>query len=79
MDTQALDNDTRLKWVVGGDDVAGYEVLWRATTESEWRNVVSVGKVGSVRLELSKDNAIFGVRSVGSNGYRSPAVFPFPA
>jgi hypothetical protein len=80
VDTTVLDNDTRLKWVVSErEEVEGYEVVWRATTAPLWTHVVGVGKTGSATLELSKDNVIFGVRAVGRNGYRSPAVYPFPA
>ena len=36
--------------------------------------------LGAVSPALSlKDNVIFGVRAVGRDGHRSPAVFPFPA
>lgn len=81
VDTQVLDNATRLKWVGPKEDgnVEGYEVVWRATTAPLWTHAVSVGKVNSASVELSKDNVIFGVRAVGKNGYTSPAVFPFPA
>jgi Zn-dependent M28 family amino/carboxypeptidase len=80
VDTTALDNNTRLKWLVASDpDLKSYEIVWRATTASLWTHMLDVGKVGSVTLPLSKDNVIFGVRAVGSNGYKSPAVFPFPA
>ncbi|KAF2010371.1 putative zinc metalloprotease [Aaosphaeria arxii CBS 175.79] len=79
VDTTALDNNCRLKWIVSDNaELAGYEVVWRATTASLWTHVVEVGKVGSVTLPLSKDNVIFGVRAVGNNGYKSPATYPFP-
>jgi len=79
VDTTVLDNDTRLKWIVSNHtNVAGYEVVWRPVTSSLWSRVVDVGKVGAVTLPLSKDNVIFGVRTVGTNGYKSPAVYPFP-
>jgi len=79
VDTTVLDNDTRLRWVVSNHtNVAGYEVVWRPITNSLWTHMVDVGKVGAVTLPLSKDNAIFGVRTVGTNGYKSPAVYPFP-
>jgi hypothetical protein len=79
VDTTALDNNTRLKWIVSSNpDLKGYEVVWRATTAPMWTHMLDVGKVGSVTIPLSKDNAIFGVRAVGSNGYKSPAVYPFP-
>jgi hypothetical protein len=79
VDTKVLDNDTRLKWIVSNHtNVVGYEVVWRPVANSLWTHMVDVGKVGSVTLPLSKDNVIFGVRAVGSNGYKSPAVYPFP-
>ena len=79
VDTTVLDNNTRLKWVVSSNAaLAGYEVVWRSTTASLWTHMVNVGKVGTVTLPLSKDNVIFGVRAVGTNGYKSPAVYPFP-
>ena len=56
----------------------GYEVLWRGTDESVWRGVIDVGDVEMAMVGISKDNVEFGVRSVGGNGYKSPAVFPFP-
>jgi Zn-dependent M28 family amino/carboxypeptidase len=79
VDTTVLDNDTRLKWILSNDtNVANYEIVWRSTTASLWTHMLDVGKVGSVTLPLSKDNVIFGVRAVGTNGYKSPAVYPFP-
>jgi len=80
VDTTALDNNTRLKWIVSTElGLKSYEIVWRATTASLWTHVLDVGKVGAVTLPLSKDNVIFGVRAVGSNGYKSPATYPFPA
>jgi hypothetical protein len=80
VDTTALDNDCRLSWTMSDDEaVAGYEVVWRPTTNPLWTHMVDVGKTNAVTLPLSKDNVIFGVRAVGTNGYKSPATFPFPA
>lgn len=79
VDSTVLDNNTRLKWIVSNDTaLANYEIVWRATTASLWTHMLDVGKVGAVTLPLSKDNVIFGVRAVGTNGYKSPAVYPFP-
>ena len=44
-----------------------------------WTHVIDVGNVATTTVDLSKDNVVFGIRSVGTNGYRSPAVFPFRA
>lgn len=80
VDTTVLDNDTRLQWIVSNStNVASYEVVWRPTIAPFWTHMLDVGKVGNVTLPLSKDNVIFGVRAVGTNGYKSPATYPFPA
>lgn len=77
IDTVQLTNDSTLNWVkVSG--AKGYEVVWRPTDESVWTHYVEVGDVNTATVKASKDNVIFGVRSVGANGFRSPAVFPFP-
>jgi Zn-dependent M28 family amino/carboxypeptidase len=69
----ALGDDTTLRWSAVVDrDVAGYEVLWRATTSAEWEHV-QVVKGTEVTLPLHKDDWIFGVRSFDDQGWRSPA------
>ncbi|ETW78695.1 Metallo peptidase M28 [Heterobasidion irregulare TC 32-1] len=79
VDNSVLTNNSTLRWALGEDSgLAGYEILWRATDEPFWTHVIAVGLVSSATVELSKDNAIFGVRAVGQNGFRSPATFPFP-
>jgi hypothetical protein len=75
-----LSNDSQLRWLpVNSANLKGYEVVWRATDASLWTHVLDVGNVTTYTVPLSKDNVIFGVRSVGINEYRSPATFPFPA
>lgn len=79
VDTTALDNNTRLKWIVASDpDIKSYEIVWRPVAASLWTHMLDVGLVGNANLALSKDNVIFGVRAVGKNGFKSPAVYPFP-
>jgi hypothetical protein len=79
IDTTQLTNETTLLWEQGGSvPLSGYEVVWRETTAPEWEHVVSVGHATEVTLDISKDNVFFGVRAVGRNGLRSPAVFPVP-
>ena len=64
-------------WTRGTEpDLAGYEVVWRETTSPTWDNVVPVGDVTAVTLDLSKDNVFFGVRAVDRAGHRSPVAFP---
>ncbi|KAI0029423.1 Zn-dependent exopeptidase [Vararia minispora EC-137] len=75
--TGSLTNNSTLKWDIDpSPTVAAYEVVWRATDEALWSNVVPVGLVGQATVDLSKDNALFGVRAVGTNGYHSPVAFP---
>lgn len=77
--TSQLTNDTTLRWQRGAEaDLAGYEVVWRETTAPEWTHVIPVGDVTEATIDLSKDNAFFGVRAVGTNGHRSPVAFPTP-
>ncbi|KAJ7876569.1 putative zinc metalloprotease [Mycena leptocephala] len=76
MDTSVLTNNSTLKWT-GDPAAAGYEVVWRASQDMFWTHVIPVGKVTSTTILLSKDNAQFGVRAVGANGFKSPAAFPF--
>ncbi|XRQ09083.1 hypothetical protein ACN3XK_73500 [Actinomadura welshii] len=77
--TDRLTNDTDLAWDRGTEpDLAGYEVVWRETTSPDWTHVIPVGNVTEVRVDLSKDNAFFGVRAVDRDGHRSPVAFPMP-
>ena len=79
--TAALDNNTELAWdaPVGGPDAAMYEVVWRDTELADWTTFVSTGSARTVKLPVSKDNVVFGVRSVDAAGHRSAAVLPLPA
>lgn len=81
IDASVLTNDTVLRWSppTSTAGLAGYEVVWRPTINPFWTHVIGVGDVVETTIDLSKDNVVFGVRSVGTNGYRSPAVFPFRA
>jgi hypothetical protein len=78
--TAKLTNDTELRWDLGKDpDLAGYEIVWRETTEPQWSGRRFVGRVGTyVMRAMSKDNYFFGVRAVDKQGHRSPVAFPRP-
>jgi hypothetical protein len=79
IDTTQLTNQSTLSWLRGADPgLAGYEVLWRETSAPDWTNVIAVGDVSTVTIDLSKDNVMFGVRAVNAAGLRSPAAFPLP-
>lgn len=74
--TASLDSTTQLAWTAPPEpDVAGYEVVWRATTDWQWRHSLDVGAATSVRLPLNKDNVFIGVRAYDRDGYRSPVAF----
>ncbi|QEV22017.1 M20/M25/M40 family metallo-hydrolase [Streptomyces alboniger] len=77
--TAALTNETELVWERGTEaDLAGYEVVWRETTDPDWTHVIDVGDATRHTVDLSKDNVFFGVRAVGRSGLRSPVAFPTP-
>lgn len=79
--TEKLDNNTELAWDAPAGAPAGtlYQVVWRDTAAPDWQFYDSVGAATHVTVPVSKDNVIFGVRSVNPAGQRSPAAFPFPA
>jgi hypothetical protein len=72
--------DTELRWDANKEpDIAGYEIVWRETTEAVWTNSRPVGNVKSYVMKgMSKDNYFFGVRAVDKAGNRSPASYPRP-
>lgn len=77
--TKNLENDSTLTWEAApGGRAAAYEVLWRDTTSPEWEYVQKVAAATRATLKLSKDNVIFAVRAVDSQGHRSLPVVPVP-
>jgi Zn-dependent M28 family amino/carboxypeptidase len=78
--TTNLTNDTELRWDANPEpDLAGYEVVWRETTDPLWTHVIPVGNVTTYTAKISKDNVFFGVRAVDRDGNRSPVSFPRPS
>jgi hypothetical protein len=76
VDTAALANDTTLRWESSPEpDVAGYEVVWRATTEPTWSHAVDAGAKLEARIAVSKDDVLCGVRAYDREGWRSPVTF----
>ncbi|MGB7784971.1 MAG: M28 family peptidase [Salinimicrobium sp.] len=73
-----VEPSAKLRWKkVGGDDVAGYKIYWRDTTNPQWQYSRYVGNVDSYTLEgIVIDNYFFGVATVGKNGNESVVVFP---
>jgi hypothetical protein len=77
--TKELENDSTLTWDVSpGGLASGYEILWRATSSPQWEHAQKVGNVTRATMQLSKDNVIFAVRAVDSQGHPSLPVVPLP-
>jgi Peptidase family M28 len=76
--TAQLTNNTDLTWDANPESGTRYEVVWRPTLEDDWTHVIGVGSATGATVDLSKDNAFFGVRAVDGDGHRSPVAFPTP-
>jgi hypothetical protein len=74
--TGAVTPDAKVSWSAEDDpDRAGFEILWRETTEPRWLVYDFAASPGETMLHgVSTDNHFFAVRSVGKNGARSIAV-----
>ena len=80
----AVRPSTTLRWRLpdgrAADNLGGYRVYWRLTTEPQWTFSRDVGLVDTYTLEnVVIDNYLFGVASVSKDGVESPVVFPGPA
>jgi len=81
--TKDLDNNTSLRWSPGAGSAGGsYEIVWRETSAADWERSILIHTADnspySYTVPISKDNVIFGIRSVDSAGHRSLAVTPTP-
>jgi len=77
----AVQPSTTLSWSLpegdAAENLAGYKVYWRLTTEPQWTRSREIGLVDTHTLEnIVIDNYLFGVASVSKDGYESPVVFP---
>jgi hypothetical protein len=68
--------DAKISWSAPDDsERAGFEILWRETTDPRWRVLQFAAAPGETVLKsVSTDNHFFAVRAVGRNGARSIAV-----
>ncbi|PYV13524.1 MAG: hypothetical protein DMG21_20825 [Acidobacteria bacterium] len=78
--TGAITPDAKVSWSAGADpERAGFEILWRETTEPRWSRLTTASAPGELVLKgVSTDNHFFAVRSVGKNDARSIAVNALP-
>jgi hypothetical protein len=74
--TGAVTPDAKVSWSAEADsERAGFEILWRQTTEPRWQVYAFAAAVAETVLQgVSTDNHFFAVRAVGKNGSRSLAV-----
>jgi len=72
-----LENNSTITWEASPGNPS-YAVMWRATISPEWEHSQVVGKVTHTTLPISKDNVIFAVRAVDSEGHGSLPVVPQP-
>jgi hypothetical protein len=74
--TGAVTPDAKVSWSAEDDpERAGFEILWRETTEPRWQVYDFAASAGETVLRgVSTDNHFFAVRAVGKNGARSIAV-----
>ena len=74
--TGAVTPDAKVSWSADEDpERAGFEILWRETSEPRWQVYDFAASAGETVLKgVSTDNHFFAVRAVGKNGARSIAV-----
>ncbi len=68
----------KFKWTkVNDSNIKGYKIYWRDTTSPTWDHSRFVGDVDNFVLSgIVIDNYLFGISTVGKNGFESPVVFP---
>ncbi len=78
-----LEDGVTLRWdpPAGAPPGIHYELLWRETFAPDWQYVKIVRPTSpdatvTVTVPISKDNVVFGVRSVDSKGHRSLVAVP---
>ncbi len=73
-----VEPSAKFRWKkVNDPDIAGYKIYWRDTTSPTWDHSRFVGDVNNFMLDgIVIDNYLFGITTVGKNGFESPVVFP---
>jgi hypothetical protein len=80
VESATLTVDTTLMWQPNAEpDLAGYEIVYRDTNMSYWQHTIPDSLDGEARdVPDTKDNFLFGVRAVDTDGNRSVVTFPVP-
>lgn len=78
--TKDLDNNSELTWDPPAFAPPGttYQVVWRDTAAAQWMHGQSAGTATHLKLNVSKDNVLFGVRALSAAGDASLPVPPLP-
>ncbi len=75
--TARLGYDSTLRWTPV-PLATSYEIVWRATTATDWEYAKDVGNVTEATVPVSKDDFILGIRAVDAQGHRSVVSYPSP-
>jgi hypothetical protein len=66
--------DRTIRWHASDEhDLAGYEIVWRATTAPIWEHAHWVARVDRALVPADPSTHVFGVVGVGRSGHRGPA------
>jgi len=77
--TAQLANDSKLRWQRNPEkDLAGYFVRYRATSSPVWEHTLFTTDT-TIRISLSKDDFLFGVQAVDTDGNVGLVTLPSPS
>ena len=73
-----VEPNVKFRWnKIEDPSILGYKIYWRETTSPTWDNSKFVGDIGQYELQgIVIDNFLFGISTVGKNGFESKVVFP---
>ena len=73
-----VEPNVKFRWKkIEDSSILGYKIYWRETTSPTWDKSRFVGNIGEYELEgIVIDNFLFGISTVGKNGFESKVVFP---
>jgi len=73
-----VEPSVKFKWKkVNHSNIKGYKIYWRDTTSPTWDYSRFVGDVDNFILKgIVIDNYLFGIATIGKDGFESPVVFP---